>query len=86
MTEIDYRSVVHTNDNYAVQVVKMPDMAFSTYAVINRETGVIEQLQPNLYNAKYIATQFDKWLTSGPDDDDNIEAILTAFGSSGKAN
>ena len=84
--EATLKQMVHDNQNYFVAVVRMPDMSFDTYGIINKETGVIEQLQPNLYNARYIADQFNKWLTSGPTDDDEVESILAQFGGGGKAN
>ena len=86
MNEATLKQMVHDNQNYFVAVVRMPDMSFDTYGIINKETGVIEQLQPNLYNARYIADQFNKWLTSGPTDDDEVESILAQFGGGGKAN
>ncbi len=80
------KQTVHDNKNYFVAVVRMPDMSFDTYGIINKETGVVEQLQPNMYNAKYIADQFDKWLTIGPTDDDEVESILAQFQGNGKVN
>lgn len=80
------KMVVHENENYIVRVVHMSDMSFETYGIINKETGVIEQLQPNLYNARYIADQFNKWLTIGPDHEDEVDSVLAQFNSGGKAN
>jgi hypothetical protein len=80
------KQTVHDNKNYFVAVVRMPDMSFDTYGIINKETGVVEQLQPNMYNAKYIADQFDKWLTIGPTDEDEVESILAQFSGNGKVN
>ncbi len=83
---MELKQTVHDNKNYFVAVVRMPDMSFDTYGIVNKETGVVEQLQPNLYNAKYIADQFDKWLTIGPTDDDEVESILAQFSGNGKVN
>lgn len=83
------KQAVHGNETYSVNVVRMPDMTFDTYGIINRETGVIEQIQPNLYNAKYIADQFDKWLRVGPSSEDEVDALLRSMmdpSSSGRAN
>ena len=85
MDEIKYGKLIHENDYYTVHVVQMPDMSFATYGIINKETGVIEQLQPNLYNARYIADQFNKWLTTGPTTEDEVDSILSQF-NGGKAN
>ena len=84
--EAQFGQTVHENQSYFVAVVRMPDMTFDTYGIVNKETGVIEQLQPNLYNARYIADQFNKWLTSGPSDEDEVESILAQFNNSGKVN
>ena len=86
MTEAHIKTMVHENQNYFVSVVRMPDMSFDTYGIINKETGVIEQLQPNLYNATYIADQFDKWLVTGPTDEDEVESILAQFSKGGSIN
>ena len=86
MTDVQYFDTVHSNENYDVRVVRLPDMSFNTYGIVNRSTGVIEQVQPNLYNATYIAEQFNKWLVTGPDSSDEVVAILTAFEGNGKAN
>ena len=86
MVEAKFGQTVHENGNYFVAVVRMPDMSFDTYGIVNKETGVIEQLQPNLYNARYIADQFDKWLTSGPTDEDEVESILAQFSKGGSIN
>lgn len=80
------KDAVHDNQTYFVAVVRMPDMSFDTYGIINKETGVIEQLQPNLYNARYIADQFNKWLTTGPTDEDEVDSVLAQFSGGGKAN
>ena len=86
--EAVYKMQVHENEHYAVFVTRMPDMTFDTYGIVNKETGVIEQLQPNLYNARYIADQFNKWLLTGPTDDDEVESILAQFSgnNSGRTN
>lgn len=80
---------LHSNENYMVVVVRMPDMDFDTYGIINKETLVLEQIQPNLYNAKFIADQFNKWLLEGPsgDEETDVSAFLELFGGNrGKAN
>lgn len=86
MEEFTCKMLVHENDNYVVHVVRMPDMSFDTYGIINKETGVVEQLQPNLYNARYIAEQFNKWLVTGPTDEDEVDSILSQFSGGGRAN
>lgn len=79
--------VVYENGKFIVQVVKMPDMSFATYGVINKETEVIEQIQPILYNAKHIADQLDRWLTHGPTEEDVMDSMLLNMGlPSGRAN
>ena len=87
--DVVFGEVWHENQNYQVQSVRMEDMSFSTYGVVNRVTGVIEQVQPNLYNAKMIADQFNRWLTTGPEDEDDIEKVastLDMFKSHGRSN
>jgi hypothetical protein len=84
--EAEFKMKVHENEYYSVFVTRMPDMSFDTYGIVNRETGVIEQLQPNLYNARYIANQFNKWLTVGPSDEDEVSDVLAQFQSGGKVN
>ena len=83
---MNLKQTVHENQFYFVAVVRMPDMSFDTYGIINKETGVVEQLQPNLYNAKYIADQFNKWLATGPTDEDEVESILAQYSNTGKVN
>lgn len=85
--EILYGKVVYENDKYLVQVVKMPDMYFETYGVVNKDTAVIEQIQPILYNAQQIADQLARWLTKGPSEEDIMDSMLLNMGmSSGRAN
>lgn len=85
--EAELKMLVHENEHYTVNVVRMPDMSFDTYGIVNKQTEVIEQLQPNLYNARYIADQFNKWLTVGPTDEEEVDNILSQFsGNAGRAN
>lgn len=81
--EILYGKVVYENDKYLVQVVKMPDMYFETYGVVNKDTAVIEQIQPILYNAQQIADQLARWLTRGPSEEDIMDSMLLNMGMSG---
>lgn len=81
--EILYGKVVYENDKYLVQVVKMPDMYFETYGVVNKDTAVIEQIQPILYNAQQIADQLARWLTKGPSEEDIMDSMLLNMGMSG---
>ncbi len=83
-----YGAVVYDNDIYRVQVVKMPDMYFETYGIINNETKVIEHLQPILWNAKHIADQLKRWLKDGPDGSDIMDSLLLKYGmdSNGRSN
>lgn len=60
--EVILKQTVHANDRYQVQVARMPDMDFDTYAVVNIQTGVIEAVQPILHQAKQYADQFSRWL------------------------
>jgi hypothetical protein len=69
-------SKIHSESFYDVWIVKMPDMDIETYGVVNRETGVIENLQPNIFNAKALAYQFSKWLEGGMEQEIDIAAIL----------
>lgn len=86
-TEVIIKDEIHENANYRVNVVRIPDMFFDTYAVINKGTGVIEQIHPNIYNVCKIADQFDRWIEVGPDDEDEVGYLLDQFnGPSGKAN
>ncbi len=79
--------VIYENAKYMVQVVKMPDMYFNTYGVVNKETKVIEQIQPILYNAKQIADQLERWITKGPTEEDVMDSMLLNMGlPSGRAN
>lgn len=87
--DIIFGQYVYTTDKYVVRVVKMPDMDFATYAVINKDFDVIEQLQPILFNAKHIADQLTRWETVGPSSTDEIESLLGAIGGkspNGRAN
>lgn len=84
--EPELKMVVHENAQYIVHVARMPDMTFDTYAVVNKRTGVIEQLQPNLYNATLIADQFSKWLTEGPSEEEEVAATLAQYSGVGKFN
>ena len=76
MSKIEYGMYVYSNENYSVRVVKMPEMDFSTYGVINKKTDVIEQLQPILYNAQYIADQLNRWLIHGPSSEDEVDSMV----------
>jgi hypothetical protein len=53
---------VHEEQHYTVWIVKFDDMPAMTYGVVNKDTDVIENLQPILYNAKTLAKQFSAWL------------------------
>lgn len=72
------KDLVYSNKHYNVHVVRMPDMTFDTYGIINSKWQVIEQVQPNLHNAKYIADQFAKWLETGPDSD-SVAALMESI-------
>ena len=67
---------IHEENHYDVWIVKMPDMEIETYGIVNRVTGVIENLQPNIFNAKALAFQFSKWLDGDKNDLDDVEKIL----------
>jgi hypothetical protein len=54
--------VVYSSKYYDVFVVKFDEMPAMTYAVINRDTQVIEATQPILHNAKLMARQFSAWM------------------------
>jgi hypothetical protein len=86
--EVVVKDRLYENTNYAVHIVRVPDMHFDTYAVINKGTGVIEQIHPNRYNIEKIADQFDQWLVSGPSPQDDVAAFLEQFGdfTGGKSN
>jgi hypothetical protein len=64
------KEFIYENANYAVHVVRLPDMFFDTYAIINKKYGVIEQIHPNLFNVTKIADQFNDWIVNGGDGDD----------------
>lgn len=86
--EIEIKDQIYENVHYRVHVVRVPDMFFDTYAVINRSTGVVEQIHPNQFNVVKIADQFSRWLTHGPDEVDEQNSLLESFGIdiTGKAN
>lgn len=86
--EVTYGKTVYDNGTYRVQVVKMPDMHFETYGVINNDTKVIEQLQPILWNAQHIADQLSRWLKEGPNAGDVMDSMLLKYGADfgGKTN
>jgi hypothetical protein len=65
------KDVVYENENYWVRIVRVPDMFFDTYAIVNKKFNIIEQIHPNLFNVTKIADQFDSWLVNGADDDDS---------------
>ena len=66
---------VYTDSHYDVWIVKMEDMLTETYGIVNSETGVIENLQPNLFNAKALAKQFSLWLRE-PDEEYDFSKVL----------
>lgn len=70
---------IHEEKHYEVWVVKFDDMPAMTYGIINKDTGVIENLQPILSNAKTLAKQFSAWL----DGDDPNEMALRLMSSGG---
>ena len=70
------KQVVHETEHYTVCVARLPDMYFDTYAIVNKGTGVIEQIHPNLYNARYIAEQFNRWLIQGPSKEEELDIIM----------
>jgi hypothetical protein len=78
--DTEVKAAVYENSKYTVNIIRVPDMYFDTYGVINKDTKVIEQIHPNLYNARKIADQFDKWLLTGPDaDDEEISGEFDMF-------
>lgn len=54
--------LIHSESHYEVWIVKVPDMDVETYGVVNKQTRLIESLQPNIFNAKAIAKKFSEWL------------------------
>ena len=72
-------SQVFSDSHYDVWVVKMPDMPTETYGIVNKNTGVIENLQPNFFNARALASQFSKWLREDgePDMSDLLRKMST---------
>lgn len=76
--EVIKKKVVYQNERYQVTVVRMPDMDFDTYGVINIATEVIEAVQPILHQAMQYADQFSRWLEpeqpKTPFDDVKIES------------
>lgn len=82
MTEVkdaEVKDKVYENETYTVHIVRIPDMFFDTYGIINRKTGVIEQVHPNMFNVCKIADQFDRWLREGADDDDAEGFVLSGL-------
>lgn len=67
---------IHEEAYYDVWIVKMPDMDMETYGIINKQTGVIENLQPNIFNAKALAFQFSKWLEGEHEKDVDVAELL----------
>ena len=67
---------IHEESHYDVWVVKMPDMDIETYGVVNKQTGIIENLQPNIFNAKALAFQFSKWLQGESEHNVDIAELL----------
>ncbi len=86
--EMTIKALVYENELYEVRVVRVPDMFFDTYAIINKRTGVPEQIHPNQYNAMKISDQFERWLKNGADESDaEIEGdAIEMFRSLGSVN
>lgn len=81
MTKLEYTEKclvrqIYTDTHYEVWIVKMEDMLVETYGIINRETGVIENLQPNLFNATALAKQFSKWARGEEEEQVDISMML----------
>lgn len=60
LTEIISGEPLYKAKNYFVQVAKMPDMPTSTYAIINSNTGLMEQLHPTFFGARRLADMFSQ--------------------------
>ena len=75
------QNIVFANDgqpiyrarHYSVFIAKMPDLPSETYAIVNNDTNVIENLQPILYNARKVADEFSKWLDG---EDRNHDGVM----------
>jgi hypothetical protein len=69
---------VHSEKYYEVWVVKFDDMPAFTYAIVNKDTGVIENLQPILANAKTLAKQFSSWLDGENPNEEALRLMSTS--------
>jgi hypothetical protein len=63
--------------HYEVWVIQFEDMPAMTYGIVNKNTGVIENIQPVLANAQTLAKQFSKWLDSEDNPDELALRLMT---------
>lgn len=59
---IELLKLITENENYALWVAKLPDVALPVYAAQNKETEVIEMSTSVLANAKKMVDMLDLWL------------------------
>lgn len=68
--------LIHSERHYEVWSVKFVDMPAMTYGIVNKETRVIENLQPVLPNAKVIAKKFSEWLEGTTPEEDLLKIMV----------
>ena len=71
------RPVFTDSSHYEVWIVHFEDMPTTTYGIINKETQVIENIQPNLSNATTMAKQFSVWLDGSNPNEEALRLLST---------
>lgn len=64
---------------YQVWIIDAEALPHHTYGIVNLDTNVIEDMAPNLFNARNIAKQMDEWMASEVDSPDRGEERVAPF-------